>query len=194
MKLGTFLSPQSLYEVRLKIFLSPRAQKKARAWNFSQSHGPYKRGRNQNFSKSQGPYRYGRAKSNISTYFLIFLYIFDIFFRIFYIFLHISSYIVIFPSYSYILSTYFFIYLHISFLFLHIFDIFLHIPSYLLDQGIPECDVIRKGGGGGVYSQILKLPPRSRAGNFSKSPGHFFEFDVIRVGVEGGVLANPDIT
>ena len=45
-----------------------------------------------------------------------------------------------------------------------------------------------------MYSRILKLPPRSRTGNFSKSSSHFSECDVIRGGGGGGVLANPDIT
>ena len=80
---------------------------------------------------SLGPYRYGSAKSNILAYFFIlFLHIFDI-------------------NYSlYFQHNYFFIYRHI-------FDIiispsyFPHIPSYLLDQGIPECDVIRREWGEG---------------------------------------------
>ena len=50
-----------------------------------------------------GWYKYGSAKSNISTYFFIFLHIFHIFLHIFYIFLHIFH------------------------IFLHIFPIFLHI-------------------------------------------------------------------
>ena len=85
-------------------------------------------------------------------------------------------------------------------IFLHIFDIFLHIPSYFLHhisspsylqhQGIPESDVIRG-------SRILKLVPRSRTGNLSKSPGYFPEwsfFQMSRHQEGGGVLANPEIT
>ena len=43
-------------------------------------------------------------------------------------------------------------------------------------------NVTSSGRRGGVHSRILKLPPRSKAGNFSKSSGHFSECDVI----EGG--------
>ena len=72
-------------------------------------------------------------------------------------------------SYSFIFSTYLF--LHISFIF----------------TTSRDSRVRRHQGGGGreVYSRILKLPPRSRAGNFSKSPGHFSECDVVR-GSGGG--------
>ena len=49
--------------------------------------------------------------------------------------------------------TYSFIYSIYSFIF----------RSYLLNQGIPECDVIK---GGRVYSQIPKLPPEG--GGFTR--------------------------
>ena len=55
---------------------------------------------------------------------------------------NILRYFFIFSTYSYIFPIYSFIF---DF-FLHIFHIF---PSYLLHQGIPECDVIRRGVEGG---------------------------------------------
>ena len=68
--------------------------------------------------------------------------------------------------------TYSFIYCTYSFHFHHIYY-------------IKEFPNVTSSEGKGVYSQILKLLPRSRSENFFKSPGHFFECDVIK-GVEGG--------
>ena len=70
--------------------------------------------------------------------------------------------------------------------FLHIFRIFLHISSYIVI--FPPYFTASKNSRmwrhqrEGVYPRILKLPPRSRAENFSKSPRHFSECDVIRGG------------
>ena len=83
-KLKIFLNLRVYKEAELRIIPSPKAQKEARAWNFS---------------KSQGPYRYGSAKNNTSTYFFIFLHMFDIFLRIFHILLHILPYFLHIPSY-----------------------------------------------------------------------------------------------
>ena len=147
--------------MKIDIFPSPRAQEEARAWNFSKFQCPYKGGAFGIFPSprdymkavlriflSQDPYRYGRAKSNILTYFLIFLHIFVIFLHIFHIFFHIFDVflhifqiflhifglflliLTLFPSYSFIFSTSFFIFFIYSFIF----------RSYLLHQGIPKCD------------------------------------------------------
>jgi len=102
-----FLNPRACIEAELRNFPSPRAQEEARASNFLKSQ-----------SETQGPYRYGGAKSNILTYFFIFLTCSFIF----------STYSYIFLIYSFIYSTYSFIF-----------------PSYLLHQGISECDVIKGG-------------------------------------------------
>ena len=170
-KLKTFLNPRAYIEAELRIFQSPRAEKEARVLNFSRSQGPYKVGKIGIFPSFKVHIDVGVPNPiyrHISSYSFIFSTYFFVFF----------TYLFIFST-----STYFFIYYrHISFIFLHIFDIFLHIPSYLLDQGIPGCEVIR---GWGVYSQILKLRPRSTAGNFSKSPVHFSECDIIRGGWRG---------
>ena len=135
---------------------------------FSKSQRLYEGGA-RNFFKSQGPYRYGRAKYNILTYFFIFF-----------------TYFSYFPHYSYIFSIYSFIFLTYSFIYSTYSSIF---P--LLHQGIPECDVIY--GGGGVYSQILKLPSGPDLEIFQNSLDIFSNL-TSSVGVEGGVLANPDIT
>ena len=104
-----------------------------------------------------------------------------IFFTNFFIF---STYSVIFPSYSYIfwwhilphILTYFWYTLSY---FRLLSTYFSHIPSYFVHiyyiKESPNVTSSREGKGG-VYSQILKLPARSRSGNFSKSPGHFFEW------------------
>ena len=156
--------------LRRGIFPSPKAHIKGNS-EFFKSQRLYEGGA-RNVPKSQDPYRYRSAKSNILTYFFIFF------------------------MYSFIFSTYSFIILHIfHILFLHIYfryipsyfrllsSYFSHIPSYfLLIYYIKELPNVTSLRGRGVYSQILKLPLRSKAGNFSKSPGHFFECDVIRGG------------
>jgi len=146
--------------MKIEIFPSFRAQEEARAWNFSMSQGPYKGGE---FGVFPSPKDYMKAvlrifpspKTHIdmgvpnpiywhissysfifSTYSYIFLHIFVIFLHIFNIFLHIFGLFRLILTYSFILSTYGFIYSTYSFIF----------RSYLLHQGIPECDVIERGG------------------------------------------------
>jgi len=69
--------------------------------------------------------------------------------------------------------------------YIDIFHIFLHIYCIKEFRNVTW--------GRGVYSGILTLLLGSRTGNFSKSLGHFPEYDVIKGG-GGSVLANPEIT
>ena len=73
------------------------------------------------------------------------------------------------------------------FILLHIFHIFLHISSYLLHQGIPECDVIRGAGWWGDWCtrESWNYPVGPELEIFSSPPdifpnGHSSECDVIR--------------
>ena len=81
----------------VEFFQVPRPIQRGRIRNFSKSQRLYGGGA-RNFFKSQGPYRYGSAKSNILTYFFIFL-------RIFGLFLLILTYSFIFSTYSFIFAT-----------------------------------------------------------------------------------------
>ena len=112
---------------QLTIFPSPRSYMRERK---------RERGGAWIFSKSQS--LYGSVRPN-TTYFFIFLNIFDI------------------------------IFLYIFHIFLHIFHIFLHNCHISVIKNFPNV-TLSKGWKGGS-SRILKLPPRSRAGNFSTSSG-----------------------